>query len=112
MTYANLERVKAVLRITGNEEDNVLSTILQEVDAEINTILMKYTQLPITDERIRTILAGIEAEWAGGVYRSYVEPSVMTYPEHPPREHVLITNAKRRLRELIEVHLKKKVDTI
>lgn len=112
MTYATLDRIKSILRISTNEEDLLLTRILEEVNAQIDAILSVYTAVPVTDERLRKILAAIEADWAAGVYRTYVEPTALTVPEQQNREHVLVTSAKKRLMELIEKHLKRKVDTV
>jgi len=58
----------------------------------------------ISQERIEstTILSGIEADWVAGRFRAHVEPNTLMTPEGEAREHAFVTDAKRRLRALID----------
>jgi hypothetical protein len=102
MPYTTLDKIKRRLNITTTEQDGLLTDILNEVDAEINLMLSRYFQVPVQDTNLVTILSGIEADWVAGRFRAYVEPNTLMTPEGEMREHAFITDAKRRLRALIE----------
>ena len=102
MPYTSLEKIKRRLNITTTDQDQLLTDILNEVDAEINVILSLYAQTPVTNPKWTPILDGIEADWVAGRYRMLVEPNLLVTPEGEMREHALVTDAKRRLRTLIE----------
>jgi hypothetical protein len=102
MPYTTLEKIKRRLNITTAEQDGLLTDILNEVDAEINLMLSRYFQVPVQDTNLVTILSGIEADWVAGRFRALMEPNVLVTPEGDMREHVFVTDAKRRLRALVE----------
>jgi hypothetical protein len=102
MPYTTLDKIKRRLNITTAEQDGLLTDILNEVDAEINLMLSRYFQVPVQDTNFITILDGIEADWVAGRFRALMEPNVLVTPEGDMREHVFVTDAKRRLRALVE----------
>jgi hypothetical protein len=102
MPYTTLDKIKRRLNITTAEQDALLTDILNEVDAEINLMLSRYFQVPVQDPNLVTILSGIEADWVAGRFRALMEPNVLVTPEGDMREHVFVTDAKRRLRALID----------
>ena len=102
MPYATLDKIKRRLNITTAEQDGLLTDILNEVDAEINLMLSRYFQVPVQDTNLTTILSGIEADWVAGRFRAHVEPNTLMTPEGEAREHAFVTDAKRRLRALID----------
>jgi hypothetical protein len=102
MPYTTLDKIKRKLNITTAEQDGLLTDILNEVDAEINLMLSRYFQVPVQDTYLVTILSGIEADWVAGRFRALMEPNVLVTPEGDMREHVFVTDAKRRLRALID----------
>jgi hypothetical protein len=65
-------------------------------------MLSRYFQVPVQDTNLTTILSGIEADWVAGRFRALMEPNVLITPEGDMREHVFVTDAKRRLRALID----------
>ncbi|MEM4286940.1 MAG: phage head-tail connector protein [Candidatus Caldarchaeum sp.] len=112
MPYTTLARVKEILQITVTDKDTMLNNLIAEVDEEINSILSRYTTVPVADPNVTDALNGVEAEWVAGLYRMYTEPAVMTSPEGQAREHVLTTNARRRLYWLIEKMFKQRVEPL
>lgn len=62
MTYATLDQTKdeLVLNYSNTNYDTELNNLLALVDAEINTILQKYTSMPVQTE-IATQFAYLEA---------------------------------------------------
>jgi hypothetical protein len=102
MPYTTLDKIKRRLNITTAEQDALLTDILNEVDAEINLMLSRYFQVPVQDTNLTTILSGIEADWVAGRFRAHVEPITLMTPEGEMREHAFVTDAKRRLRALVD----------
>ena len=103
MPYTSLDKVKRRLGITTTDYDNLLNDLLTEVDAEINAILARYTQVPVENPTWLPILSGIEADWVAGRYRMLVEPAVLITAAGELREHAFVVDARRRLRELIDL---------
>jgi len=102
MTYTTLEKIKRRLAITTNDHDALLIDLLNEVDAEINLILSQYVTVPVTRTEWLPILDGVEADWVAGRYRMLIEPAALITPEGELREHVFVTDARKRLRQFIE----------
>jgi Phage QLRG family, putative DNA packaging. len=102
MPYTTLEKIKRRLGITTADHDTLLSDLLNEVDAEINLILSRHVTVPVRKPEWLPILDGIEADWVAGRYRMLIEPAALITPEGEMREHVFVTDAKKRLRQFLE----------
>jgi len=112
VAYTTLEKIKRRLGITTADQDALLSDILAEVDAEINAFLAPYVQVPVANPEWLPILDGIEADWVAGRYRMLVEPASLIGPEGEAKEHALVTDAKRRLRTLVEAMKSRVVEPV
>jgi len=68
MTYASLDQVKRWLLIPSSEtsDDTELNELLNVVDAEIQTIISKYTSSPPESD---DVIALYESLWVAGLYR-------------------------------------------
>ena len=94
MTYTNLGKIKAWLRISDSTYDSELEEILSSVAKEVESLLGRFTQTPVSDPDIVDVLADIEAEWVAGVFRAR--------RENLGREHPWVSEAKARLLDLIK----------
>ncbi len=100
MAYSTIAQVKEILLIPSatTTYDAEIQNIIALVDSEIDTILKKYTDLPLHQD-IASELQYISAEWAAGVFKNRRAGS----KDQPLGS---AENARTRLRQFVEAHFK------